>query len=93
MTPIRYPHHDRPAYRTRAGSGPIIGGFIVVVLTLALLVAISYPVHALAVVSAFAAAVVLVRTGGPALGRRLDGRMTEFAVPGVGTVRIRLTGR
>jgi hypothetical protein len=61
--------------------------------TLALLVAVSYPLYAIATVSALVAGAAILRIGVPALARELHGRVTELEVPGIGTVQIRVSGR
>ncbi|WP_265109329.1 hypothetical protein [Halosolutus halophilus] len=88
-----HPQHDSPARQPPTGVEPITGGIAFVLAALALLVIASYPVYAAAFGGALAVAVALVRVGGPALGRRLHGRMTELDVPGLGTVQIRVTAR
>ncbi|WP_049924381.1 hypothetical protein [Halopiger djelfimassiliensis] len=87
------PNPDGIARDQPTGTDSIAGGLALVLGMLGLLVAASYPVYAAAFVAALAATAVLVRTGLPALGRRLRGRVTELDVPGFGTVQIRVTAR
>lgn len=93
MIPPRYPHPDSTVLHPPSGTATIIGGVAFILATLALLVALSYPVYAAAFVGATGIAAALARLSGPAVGRRLHGRMTELSVPGLGIVQIRITAR
>lgn len=84
---------DSTGRKPPSEKGAVTSGFVLVATLLGLLVAVSYPVYTAAALVALVAAAVLLRTGGPTLGRRLHGRMTELDVPGVGTVQIRVHGR
>ncbi len=93
MTPHPYqrrPDVPRDQHTTTAS---IRGSLLFALVVMGLFVAISYPVYAVAVVGTVAAAAALFRLGAPRLARRLHGRMTELAVPGIGTVQIRVNGR
>lgn len=93
MTPHSHFRGPDPT-RDRLSATASIGGSLLFVLAMmGLFVAISYPVYAVAVVGTVAAAAALFRLGAPRLARRLHGRMTELAVPGIGTVQIRVDGR
>lgn len=90
----RHPHPpDGIGHESPASNGSIAGGVAVLVLLIAGLVAASYPTAALTVAAALAGVVLALRTGVPAIGRRLHGRVTELEVPGLGTVRIQVTAR
>lgn len=69
-----------------------VAGFLGLPLVLAVvLLVVSYPQAALATVAATALALLGLTRGLGALVRRTGGRDGQFEVPGVGTVRVRVT--
>lgn len=95
FTPMTHqlPHHPEGTDRKPSDDPSVAGGIALLAVLAGVLVAASYPVATAVVVGTLAAAVLLARSGIPALGRRLHGRVTELEVPGFGTVRIRVTAR
>jgi ABC-type enterobactin transport system permease subunit len=84
---------DGSARKSPTIVGSIGGGIGFVLVTMSLLVAVSYPVYAAAFVGVLVAAVAVARISTPALARELHGRVTELDVPGIGTVQIRVSAR
>lgn len=91
----RYPHlgRDASARKPPTAIDSIVGGFAFVLAAMGLLVALSYPVAAAALVAGLALGAAVLRVGVPALARELHGRVTELEVPGIGTVQIRVSAR
>lgn len=93
MTQYVPPHSERTDRKPPGNDRPIASGVALLAMLVGALVVASYPVAAVTIVGSLVVAVLLVRAGGPALGRRLHGRVTELEVPGLGTVRISVTAR
>lgn len=91
----RHPHfgRDASAQKSPTAIDSIVGGFVFVLAAMGLLVALSYPVAATALVASLALGAAILRVGVPALARELHGRVTELEVPGIGTVQIRVSAR